>query len=180
MKKKRCYSSNPVLSALKLVPMFLVFSLISVPCVFASGSISGTVALKGRSDHSSPILFKLKKPGETTPIATYQVAIDNLGSYVITDIPAGTYNLSAKSPNCLSQNLVLIEVFDGQATSDINFSLLGGDADGNNAVTMADLSVWRATYGSTTDRRADFNGNGLVEMADMSILRSNLGKTGAQ
>jgi hypothetical protein len=50
-------------------------------------------------------------------------------------------------------------------------ALLPGDFDGNNIVDIADYNLWRSTFGSTTDRRADGNRNGIVDAGDYILWR---------
>ncbi|TWT35938.1 CotH protein [Posidoniimonas corsicana] len=52
---------------------------------------------------------------------------------------------------------------------------LPGDYDASGLVDQQDYSVWRSTYGSTTDLRADGNGDGRVDAADYTVWRDNLG-----
>jgi hypothetical protein len=46
-----------------------------------------------------------------------------------------------------------------------------GDFDASGTVDQSDYQVWRATFGSTTDLRADANGNGQVDLADYAAWR---------
>ena len=168
---------------LRLVIVTILFG-IAVPAFAGTlGSIAGKVSLQGRSNQQALITFNLVKPGQATPLNTFQVTTAQDGSYTLTNIPIGTYNLSAKASNFLSQNQVLIEVTDGQTTPNANFSLLGGDCDNNNVVSGMDFAILKAAYGTRPgdpkwDPRADFNGNGQIDGIDFSILKANYGKSG--
>jgi hypothetical protein len=50
-----------------------------------------------------------------------------------------------------------------------------GDFDRNGVVDEADYGVWRSTFGSAGDLRADGNGDGKVDTADYVVWRNNLG-----
>lgn len=149
------------------------------------GSISGKVLLQGRTNHSGPVSFELRRPGEVVPIAVYQATSAADGSYTLTDIYPGTYDLTAKTPTCLRSKQSSVAVTSGQETSNINFDLLGGDANGDNSVGTSDMLIlkyaWLSNIGQPNwDPRADFNGDGSVGTADMLIMKSNWLKSGAQ
>lgn len=52
--------------------------------------------------------------------------------------------------------------------------LLTGDYNADGLVNQADYQLWRSSYGSTTDPRADGSGDGLVDGADYTIWRDAL------
>ncbi len=150
-----------------------------------SSQITGQVTLQGRTDHSEQITFELRNPGETIPINTYQITTAVDGSYTLNDLPIGTFDLTAKSSNTLRAKQANIIVIEDETTPNIDFSLLGGDADNNNVVSGMDFAILRAAYGtkpgdSNWDARTDFNGNAQIDGIDFSILRSNYGSSGAE
>lgn len=52
---------------------------------------------------------------------------------------------------------------------------IAGDFDGSGTVDQGDYTLWKQSFGSTTDLRADANGDNIVDIADYTIWRNNLG-----
>ena len=59
-------------------------------------------------------------------------------------------------------------------------TLLDGDYNGDGLVDVADWSVWKADYGSTTRLSADGNHDGLVDGADYAAWRNATGSSSQQ
>lgn len=149
-----------------------------------TGGISGKVTLQGRANHSALINFEIRNPGQVVPISTYQVTTAADGTYTISDIEIGTYDLTAKNAIFLRAKQANITVTAGQTISNINFNLLGGDANNDNSVAITDkailASAWNTKSGDPKyDARADFNGDGSISIGDKAILASNWLKRGA-
>jgi hypothetical protein len=54
---------------------------------------------------------------------------------------------------------------------------IAGDFDSSGTVDNLDYDLWKSTFGSTTDLRADANGDGGVDAGDYTVWRDNLGAT---
>ena len=50
-----------------------------------------------------------------------------------------------------------------------------GDYNADDIVDDADYELWKSTFGSTVDLRADGNKNGIVDGGDYTIWRNNMG-----
>jgi hypothetical protein len=54
-----------------------------------------------------------------------------------------------------------------------------GDFDGDSQVTAADYGVWKSTFGSKTDLRADANLDFIVDAADYTVWRDRMSTMGS-
>ena len=146
-------------------------------------AVAGAVALPGWAGATQPPLtFTLTPTGSTTGGVTTQTltpAAD--GSFTLPSVPAGTYTLGIKASRWLRRDVAVDTTTSNVAG--LALSLTPGDLNGDNAVTLSDLALLRAAYGSTPtsanwNANADLNGDGAVTLSDLAMLRANYGKTG--
>ncbi len=121
------------------------------------------------------------------------------GSFVLEQVPGGTYGLFAKTFHYLrarisTDSLVVNDstgvsgnaVFSwvGIDTSFMSTELRAGDANDDNQVDLADFGLVGSTFGQSgfavksAGWSADFNGDGIVNLADFGLLQSNFGEMG--
>jgi MYXO-CTERM domain-containing protein len=85
--------------------------------------------------------------------------------------------------NYTAQEFQMLVPVDGDNVVNMAISVLNvpaGDYNFDGKVDAADLTVWKADFGSTTKAEADGNGNGVVDGADFLIWQRTLGQnTGA-
>lgn len=150
-------------------------------------SITGTVTLQGRpvapnAQWVVPIQVELYVSGNPTPIETFNTTTDNTGQFTITGVPTGTFNIRVKNAHTLAR------VLTGQTlvlpSNNFNFgTLIEGDVNNDNFVTLADLSLLINSFNKTVgdpgyDARADLNNDNFVTLADLSLLINNFNQAG--
>jgi hypothetical protein len=184
-------------------------SLVPVP---APASLVGHVVWQGRPAQPSPLqqlpvtltlklgATEVNYPALTTDASGYfTVPVGGLGT--------GTYAWRAKGPTFLANSGVVnlspqFGVRDArpavtnsaiggpvgdraQPHTPVEMGMMrAGDASNDNAVSAADFSILRSTFGLSQgqtgyDDRADFTGDAVVNITDFSLLRLNFGVGGA-
>lgn len=82
--------------------------------VVGTGSISGTVTLSGESDHSGVTVLAPGAGSAVTNVA---------GSYTITNVPVGSFDVTASKAGFVAQTQVGVAVADGQNVTGVDFAL---------------------------------------------------------
>ena len=160
--------------------------------------LNGRVALERRGNEGDPrwITELYRVSGETTigGIEVYEAGTTNLlGTFTattdanggfsveLTGIEPGTYDISVKGSNTLSNKKSSITL---PTETEINFgTLLVGDSNGNDAVNGADVSYMIPSFLLCSDAPefrpyGDTNNNGCINGADVSALIPNFLKAG--
>ncbi len=145
--------------------------------------VSGTLVIDGLASATTlPVVtFEFRTPGSTTPLFTKTATPAPNGTYVVQGVGDGTYDIGVKGANTLRTTLTNVVV--NAVTTLPTVTLLGGDANGDNAVDNVDLGLLAVAYASSTgdsnfDPRADFNNDGSVDNLDLAILANNYALNG--
>lgn len=151
-------------------------------------TVSGTLTLLGYLPASpliagSQFVFEIRDAGTNALIET-AVGTTTAGHQFSfpTNQPAGNYKLRIKGVNrfmAKSQPLTL----SATGATGLTYTLVNGDANGDNVVGNADFNILRTAFGGSAPNppynlAADFNGDGVVGNADFNILRTYFGQNG--
>ena len=145
--------------------------------------VSGKVNLQETAQAAQTVTLELR-PVSSGTTQTFTTLLASDGSFDVRGIKPGTHNLAVKGYKWL-RSVVPLTV--GQTpVSGVQIALLGGDANGDNVIDIADFGILVSAYnsdagisGSGYDVRADFNDDGVVDIADFGILVNNYGLHGA-
>ena len=159
---------------------------------------TGTVALEGVSDLSkikaavAPLgtfHISFRNPGTTPEVYGQDVTLTTTagsakGSYIVTGVPAGTYDVAIKGAKNLRVLVSNITVSAASGTiSDVTLPV--GDANNDNSVDVLDFGILVNAYGTDSaqnngyDPSADFNYDGVVDVLDFGLLVNEYGVVGA-
>jgi len=139
-------------------------------------------ALQGATSYTATFAVSFYEPGGTSPLFSNTVTIPaQAGSFTLTGVTAGTYDIKIKEGRALSSRKSGVEV---SGSISVSFGTQPvGDANGDDVVNILDFALLKASFGKTTgqgsfDGRADFDGNGVINITDFSYLKSNFGRWG--
>ena len=138
-------------------------------------TLAGSVMLQGRSpaphpSWSVPLTVMIRT-------ARYSVTTDQRGSFSLSGLTPGTYDITVKNRHTLRNLKAGVTLAVG--TNTVNFgTLLEGDANDDNYVNISDFSLLRLGFAPGYDARVDFNEDGIVNISDFSLLAANFGDHG--
>jgi hypothetical protein len=185
------------------------------------GSLAGSLQLQGRTVHHAEVTFELRDRNSFAPVsdslfiavndvnttkAGLQDTLDTLGAFQLTQVPSGTWHLTAKVDRYLDGQVTPFQISPGQALSGLQPTLLrdgvtrapyllGGDVTGwtdtsgvaapDNEVDQLDVDFVVSHFGSTTTpahagQLADVDGDSLVWVPDLNMVAANFGRDGVR
>ncbi|HTQ11227.1 MAG TPA: dockerin type I domain-containing protein, partial [Fimbriimonadaceae bacterium] len=156
-----------------------------VSVTIATKIVKGTVTLQNYSVSPNGVAVKLqiRHVGSTTALDSQSVVLDSSGSFqMATTLAAGTYDIAVKGAHWLREKLGS-KAIGSSGLSGLQFSLVNGDINGDNTVSLADFAILKQAYGSTAGQsnwnpNADLDGNGSVGLSDFGILKVRYGQSG--
>ncbi len=145
-------------------------------------AIRGNVELQdfGGDITQVPIAVQLRPP-ELPPVDLV-VYLDGDGNYVIPDVEPNVYDIAFKASHWLKVVVRAVDVTGGDV-SGVDVSLINGDIDGDNEVTLFDFGELVSAFGSMPgdwnwNPEADLDGDGEVTLFDFGVLVRSFGAIG--
>ena len=162
-------------------------------------STTGTIALEGVPDLSAiseaaPLdVFHVsfRQPGTTLEIIGQDVALDvkqgsASGTYSVTDVPDGTYDVWIKGGKNLAVLVPDVHIAAATGAGIPPVTLPAADANGDNSVDASDFGLFVSAYNTTADDpfsgydpACDFNFDGSVDPTDFGLLVNDYNTVGA-
>lgn len=139
-----------------------------------------TAALAGQT-----VSFDIRIAGSEVVLESHDAVLDANGDYMFvmnTMLEAGTYDMAAKSSHWLRKNLASVNV-GAYGANGQNYTLINGDYDGDNEITLVDFGAVSASFGTADgdtgfDPNADLDGDLEVTLVDIGIVSGNFGLSG--
>ncbi len=138
-------------------------------------------------------------PGVVVILDSVNVVSDAFGTFTLTEIPPGIYEITVKTDGYISGRTDTLNLFNGTTkTADPTFGsdnlgnlspatpfgfLKGGDATGDNQVDVADanlvFSLWNLTPADAGFQApSDINDDGIINAIDLGFVSQNFGIDG--
>jgi len=159
----------------------------------ADGAVlNGKVDLQGRTPgtpaYQVPLQVTLSRTAASGAVArgvatAATATTDVNGNFTLAGIAPGTYDIEVKQAQALSRKATNVTLAAGSNPVLSFGTLLTGDVNNSNAVSLSDYAILRLGFGKCTgedgfDGRADLNGSGCVTLQDYALLRTNFGMVG--
>jgi hypothetical protein len=134
--------------------------------------VAGTVALDGRTDHSGVSVW--------VNGAASGVISGAGGAYRAGPLAPGAHTIDLLHDGYLRAGERAVTVEAGRSAELPSAVLLGGDANGDDAIDIVDGAIVSASFGMGVgepgfDVRADLNGDDEVDIYDLVMVGSNFG-----
>lgn len=129
-----------------------------------------------------PVTIEIEDSGASI-VQTETVNLASDGTYSFsTNLADGTYSVYAKASHWLRQKVGNVKIV-GKTVEGVDFSLVNGDVDGDNVVTVFDYNALSDAFDTAPgdgswNPEADLDGDDSVSVFDYNILSSNFDQSG--
>lgn len=138
--------------------------------------VTGTVELQDTVGSSLNQVIEIQfRDSNGATLSTRYAVLDANGAYECTSVHGGTLDIFAKGLHWLRQGRLghlMLPINSG-----MDFSLVNGDADGDNAVTLLDYDLFSTQF-DTALPQSDFDLDGQVTLLDYDIFSESFDKVG--
>lgn len=146
-------------------------------------AVRGTVTLEEFLGDVTQVPVEVELRRDGAAVRTEQVSLDANGEYTLSDVPAGTYDVAFKASHWLRTVVRNVVVTGAADVTGVDVTLLNGDIDGDNEISLLDFGALVAAFGSVPGEgnwsaAADLNGDEEVNLLDFGILVRNFGAVG--
>jgi len=105
------------------------------------------------------------------------VTLNSQGRFSLTNVAIGSYTVKIMASHWLFKTINNVQM-TATGTDLGTVQLVNGDANNDNQVTAADLSIVLAAMDSTAGGMADLDGDGEVTSTDLAIVLTNMDRLG--
>ncbi|MHC4756967.1 MAG: SUMF1/EgtB/PvdO family nonheme iron enzyme, partial [Planctomycetota bacterium] len=137
-------------------------------------TITGQVELQNFAGSNREVTFTATGGTETKTWVENLAFTGTTASFSLSDVPAGTKCLSAKTNWNLQRTVAVSMISSSQYSADLTGAkkLLGGDINNSNSINILDYTLLKINW-NTTNSVADINGDGQVQTLDYSLMKAN-------
>jgi hypothetical protein len=143
-------------------------------------TVSGKITLSGCVHPNQPVRMDFRRADGSASFLRY-ITLDATGGFSVSGVPAAVYNLAIKGSKWL-QKVVSVDTSKGDV-SGVTTTLLPGDVNNDNMVTILDLGLLADAFFTTPasprwNANADLNCDNRVDILDLGLLADNFDKIG--
>lgn len=146
------------------------------PTTAAGSTITGKMIYQNYPDNAGITVQLVDTQGKV--ITTVTTGAD--GAYTLTNVPMGTFGVTAVGNLYLRIGKVVTITTAGPIDLGV-LTLPGGDTDNSGDITVADAGLIGANFDvpvNPAPRGADVNGDGMINIRDLAIVGGNFGLKG--
>jgi hypothetical protein len=142
--------------------------------------VSGRITLQNAINQAQIVTLEFR-PTDGSPAFQRTTRLNPDRTYTLADIPRDAYNVWIKSAKFLAKALP-VDTTNGNV-SNVNATLLGGDANNDNSVDVLDLDELIRAFDTVPgdpswNDGADFNSDEFVDILDLDLLIRNFDLVG--